>query len=169
MEPARVSTGSLSKISLSPSLPPGLRTGGGSAVGLQRIFERFRVNSGAGDRSSPCLGMLLHPSLHPPDHLVKRNMQHVSDLPQPDYRGIQNAPLDAADVGSIEAAPRRQLFLRDAGLVAAIAYGSADRSLLEAGRPYVASASLHAEISWWYCESDKPTAYTPHLRCRSQR
>jgi hypothetical protein len=107
--------------------------------------------------------MLVDPNLHPPDHRMKRNIEHIRDFPQADGRGIENAPFDAADVGSIEAALCRQFLLRHAGLIAAIAHGRADSPLLEVGGPCLAFAPLHPEISWCYLESHKPTAYTPHL------
>ena len=107
--------------------------------------------------------MLVDPSFHASDHLVKRDLESVSDLPQAVRGGTQNAPLDTADVGSIETALRRQLLLGDARLAAAIGYGRADRPLRQAGGPNLTSAPWHAEISCGYLETHSPTAYTPHF------
>ena len=113
-------------------------------------------------QSSALLSMFVQPVIHSLDHLVKRNIEYFGDFPQPDCCGIQNAPFDAADVGPVEAAPCRQLFLGYARLAATIGNSRADCSLFEAGGLYLASSPLHPETSWWYVEAHKPTAYTPH-------
>lgn len=114
-------------------------------------------------RQSARLGVLGEPSLHSLDHSVKRNFKSVRNPPQADRSGIHNASFDAADIGTVNPALRRQFFLRNTSLASKFADRRSDCPLFEAVGRRFASAPLHHETSWCYVESHKPTAYMPHL------
>ncbi len=75
-----------------------------------------------------------NPGFHPFYNLAQGRVQRVRDLPQAADRRIDNAALDAADVGSVEAAFGAERLLRLACLLPELAQHDADRLLFERDR-----------------------------------
>ncbi len=108
--------------------------------------------------------LLCDPALHPVHHRMKRGFQGIGNGPQTDRGGIQNAPLDAAEVRTLEATIGAEALLRKARLAAKFGNNEPDGLSLQVRGLNLALAPLYRNTSWWYGGAYKPTAYTPHLQ-----
>ena len=83
--------------------------------------------------------------------VVEGHLQRVRDRPNSGGRRIQDASLNAAQIGPLKSAFRAQSLLRKPRRPLELRYDCADGSLLEIRRLDLSSMRLHPEPSWWVC------------------
>ena len=88
-----------------------------------------------------------NPAFHSLDDLAQGRIERVCDFPKAADRWVDDAPFDAADVSSVEAAFGTEGFLRLARLLPEFAQHDADRLLFQGDRLDVPLWTLRGQIS----------------------